>query len=433
MKNLGSDMILGDVTAKNITCQSINIENSDQEDLKAKSLEADDITANQTLYVSNNAMVINNTTTSSTISLLGNSAATVGQYLTEVYSDSTDTYALEQLTAGDNGAQSLIFTAGGGYEDSVKNSIQSYDSYRKTPESLYLNPLGGDVIAAELTATTGNFDVINVQTLNIENPDDPTNPANINCESITASTGNINNLTTDAITSSSITVTSSVACNSLTSQSTTSDYITANEKLKVSNNCMIINNCLIDSTTTLLGNSGETVGDYLTELYPGSTSSYALEQLAAGDNGSQSIILTAGGSFGDDTNSIQSYDTNRTEKLDLHLNPLGGIVFVSDLKPVNQTMGAACYMIKPNFGNSTFICTIRQLASDGVDNDQDQDLLWCVNPGFKIIVYRDSDFQSDSETFDNTNGLVPIYEDGLQDATSIQVFFNSVEINPFGF
>jgi hypothetical protein len=119
--------------------------------------------------------------------------------------------------------------------------------------------------------------------------------------------------------------------------------------------------------------------------------------------------------------------------LDLHLNPLGGVTFISGLKSVNQTMGAACYMIKPNYACSTFICTIKQFSSDGVDNDQDQDLLWCVNPGFKIIVYIDSNFSGTAEEYDNTNGLTPIYANGSQDATSIQVYFNNVEINPFNF
>ena len=95
-------------------------------------------------------------------------------------------------------------------------------------------------------------------------------------------------------------------------------------------------------------------------------------------------------------------------------------------------------MIKPNYACSTFICTIRVLSNDddgfaNFDQDNDQDLLWCVNPGFKIIVYNDGDFNGTAEEYDNTNGLVPTYFNGFQNATSIQVFFNSVEINPFGF
>ena len=99
MKNLGADMTLGDVIAKNITCQTITIENSDNESLTAETIN----------------------------------------------------------------------------QDPVRNTIQSYDSYRDTEHTLWLNPLGGNVIAGDtLTATTGNFDVINVATLNVSNPDDPT-------------------------------------------------------------------------------------------------------------------------------------------------------------------------------------------------------------------------------------------------------------------
>jgi hypothetical protein len=95
-------------------------------------------------------------------------------------------------------------------------------------------------------------------------------------------------------------------------------------------------------------------------------------------------------------------------------------------------MGAAAYMIKPNYACSTFIC-IKQFSSDGIDDDQDKDMLWCVNPGFKIIVYQDSNFNGSSIEFDNTNGLFPIHGNGSQDATSIQIFYNNIEINPFGF
>ena len=267
MKDLGADMNLGDVVAKTITCDSISIlnQNSDNEDLTAQT-----ITASEKLYVSNNAMIINNTHIDSDTSLLGNSgSATVGDYLTQMYPDSTHTYTLEQLSAGDDGSQSLIFTAVGGYQDPVRNTIQSYDSFRDTEHTLRLNPLGGDVnVKDKIIASTGNFDVINVSTLNVSNSDDPTIPTDLNVSSITATTGNIENLTTDTFTSTSASIASSIACNSLTSQTNVSDNITANEKLYVSNNAMIINNTKIDSNTDLLGNSGSaTVGNYLTKIY----------------------------------------------------------------------------------------------------------------------------------------------------------------------
>ena len=370
MKNLGADMTLGNVSAKTITCDSISILNPSNEDLTVQTITADTgnfnvidtetltsqtgnietltsqttessiITATETLLVSNNAMILNNTKNDSDIPLLGNSgSATVGQYLTEIYPDSTATYTLEQLAAGDNGSQSLIFTAGGGYQDPVRNTIQSYDSFRDTKQTLWLNPLGGDVkLKDSITAATGNFDVINVATLNVSNPDDPTIPTDLNVSSITATTGNIENLTSESITSTSASITSSLACNSLTSQSLSSDDITANEILKVSNNCMMINNTHIDSNLALLGNSGsETVGDYLNQIYPDSTDSYNLEQLAAGDNGSQSLIFTAGGGYQDVVrNTIQSYDSFRDTEQSLWLNPLGGKVITDNLTFTNS-------------------------------------------------------------------------------------------------
>ena len=162
-------------------------------------------------------------------------------------------------------------------------------------------------------------------------PDDPTVPTDINVNSITAQIGNIENLTSNTITSTSLSVSSSVGCNSLNSQSVSSNDITATEKLLVSNNAMIINNTNIESTIPLLGNSGELVGDYLTSLYPDSSSTYTLEQLSAGDNGSQSIILTAGGAYDDSVrNVIQSYDSYRNSGHNLWLNPLGGNVRVGN-------------------------------------------------------------------------------------------------------
>jgi hypothetical protein len=167
-KDLGADMILGDVVAKTITCDSIIIQNADNEELTVETITADTgnfdvinattgtietltsqtgnietltsqntegsiITATEKLYVSNNAMIINNTNTSSASTLLGNSgSATVGEYLNDIYPDTAHSYTVEQLAAGDDGAQILIFTAGGGYNDPVRNTIQSYDSYRKT-------------------------------------------------------------------------------------------------------------------------------------------------------------------------------------------------------------------------------------------------------------------------------------------------------------
>ena len=326
--------------------------------------------------------------------------------------------------------------------------------------NLTINHRSGNLqTKGDISGHTATFETINVSTLNVLNSDVSNPDENLTVNSITAESGNISNLTSDdiistsSITGNSLTVptgnisnltsdnitSTSITGNSITAETgnitnLTSVDITVDEILKVSNNAMILNNAKLDSQIPLLGNDAIETGAYLTKLSPDSTSSYTLEQLAAGDNGSQSIILTAGGSYGASKNTIQSYDTSRQDPSPLYINPLGGEVIVNNLKPVNQMMGAACYMIKPDFGCSTFICTIRQLSSDlNVSNDQDLDLLWCVNPGFKIIVYIDSDFNGDYSEFDNSNGIVPIYETGLQDATSIQVFYFGVEINPFNF
>ena len=325
-KNLGSDMTLGNVVAKTITCDSITILDTDDENLAVETITA--TTGNIETLTSQTGNISNLQSDEITCPVFH----CPNEYDSENISNPKCTNGITIGTKDGNGYN---------YQD-VNLQINSWNSsgFVDTDNkicNLTIDHRNGNLqTKGNISGNSGNFDVINVATLNVSNPDDPTIPTDLNVSSITATTGNIENLTTDAITSSSITITSSVACNSLTSQSATSDYITANEKLLVSNNALILNNCLTDSTTALLGNSGETVGDYLTALYPGSTSSYALEQLAAGDNGSQSIILTAGGSFGDDTNSIQSYDTNRTEQLDLRLNPLGGKVITDNLTFTNN-------------------------------------------------------------------------------------------------
>ena len=358
MSRLGCDVVLGDIQAQNISCKSITVDDASNptipteltidtincqtgniETLTSQTIDSSIITATEKLLVSNNAMILNNTNTSSTTQLLGNSAETVGEYLTEVYPESTGTnisYTVQQLSAGDNASQSLLFSGGGGYGDDVKNTIQSYDSYRKIAESLCLNPLGGDVIIGDtLTATNGNFDVINVATLNVSNPDDPTIPTDLNVSSITATTGNIENLTTDTITSSSVTVTSSLGCNSLNSQNTTSDDIIANNNLTVAGTFEVLK-ATSESTTPLLGLDAITTGDYLQQVATGDDGHFSLVQLASGDSASQSIILSAGGQFNTGENSIQSFDSKLDNGLTLNLNPLGGKVVTDNLTFTNN-------------------------------------------------------------------------------------------------
>ena len=104
--------------------------------------------------------------------------------------------------------------------------------------------------------------------------------------------------------------------------------------------CLITNSSNIDDNTPLLGNPGSiTVGEYLSEVYPDSESVHTLQQLAAGDNNSQSLILSSGGSYADvRRNSIQSFDSFLNEPLDLYLNPLGGNVVTDNLTFSNSDM-----------------------------------------------------------------------------------------------
>ena len=112
----------------------------------------------------------------------------------------------------------------------------------------------------------------------------------------------------------------------------------AGGKLYVDENCLITNSSNTDDSTNLLGNPGSiTVGTYFRELYPDSESVHTLQQLAAGDNNSQSIILSTGGSYADTRrNVIQSYDSFDNGALDLYLNPLGGKIITDNLTFTNS-------------------------------------------------------------------------------------------------
>jgi len=59
-----------------------------------------------------------------------------------------------QLTSGDNGSQSIIFTSGGAFSDQVRN-IQGYDTYRDQTNTLNLNQLGGTVAMGENLTVAG--------------------------------------------------------------------------------------------------------------------------------------------------------------------------------------------------------------------------------------------------------------------------------------
>jgi hypothetical protein len=188
-----------------------------------------------------------------------------------------------------------------------------------------------DLNVSSITATTGNFDVINVATLNVSNPSEPTD---LNVSSITATTGNIENLTTDTISSTSVSVSSSVACNSLNTQTIVSSDSTTNNILNVAGSFEALT-ATKESTTPLLGLDAITTGDYLQQISSDGDYHYSLVQLASGDDGSQSIILTAGGAFNEGENTIQSFDSMRNNALTLNLNPLGGKVITDHLTYTN--------------------------------------------------------------------------------------------------
>ena len=143
--------------------------------------------------------------------------------------------------------------------------------------------------------------------------------------------------------SSTSTPSTSVECDGTTVQ--------IDPTLTVDTNALILEAGL-SSTYTLLGNSAITAGTYLSILNPGSTATFALEQLTAGDNGSQSIIITSGGAFGATKNTIQSYDSYRNSALDLYLNPLGGDVFVpTPSTSDNSTKIASTAYVKNNLAS----------------------------------------------------------------------------------
>ena len=353
MRNLGSDMILGDVTAQNITCKSINILDADNEELTVETITAD--TGNFDVINATTGTIGDITSTTGNIETLtsqtGNISNLQSDEITCPVFHCPAEYDSENISNPKCQNGITIGTKDGNgynYED-VNLQINSWnssgfvDTDNKTCNLTIDHRNGNLQTKGNISGNSGNFDIINVATLNVSNPDDPTIPTDLNVSSITASTGNIENLTTNAITSSSINVSSSVVCNSLTSQSTTSDDTTVNEILKVSNNAMLINNTKMDSDSSnlaLLGNSGgQTVGSYLSQIYPESDYTYTLQQLAAGDNGSQSLIFTAGGGYQDPLrNTIQSFDSYRNTVHNLWLNPLGGDVRVGGGKLITDNL-----------------------------------------------------------------------------------------------
>jgi predicted acyltransferase (DUF342 family) len=93
-----------------------------------------------------------------------------------------------------------------------------------------------------------------------------------------------------------------------------------------------------DTTTKFIANAGITIANYTIDNYKNLTSSTTHFQIAGGDNQSQSLIFTAGGSFNESFNSIQSWDTtsSRDYALDLHLQPNGGNVGIGTDSPLDK-------------------------------------------------------------------------------------------------
>ena len=81
-----------------------------------------------------------------------------------------------------------------------------------------------------------------------------------------------------------------------------------------------------------MGNSAITLGSYIEQLNPDDIGTCAVSQHAAGDNGSQSVIIPGGGSISAKVRaSVQSYDTTRGLANSLYLQPLGGDTIAKDI------------------------------------------------------------------------------------------------------
>ena len=311
MSRLGCDVVLGDIQAQNISCKSITVD--DQTDPTIPT----EITVNTINAGSGN---FEDEITCPVFHC-------PNEYDSQNISNPKCTNGITIGTKDGNGYN---------YED-VNLQINSWNSsgFVDTDNkicNLTIDHRNGNLqTKGNITASSADFDVINVNTLNVSNPSEPTD---LNVSSLTATTGNIENLTTNTITSTSVSVSSSVACNSLSTQNTSSDDITVNNILNVAGSFEALT-ATIESTIPLLGLNAITTGDYLQQISGDDDSHFSLLQLSSGDSGSQGLILTAGGSYGTGENSIQSFDSMRNNGLTLNLNPLGGKVVTDHLTYTN--------------------------------------------------------------------------------------------------
>ena len=114
------------------------------------------------------------------------------------------------------------------------------------------------------------------------------------------------------------------------------DEVFFSERVTLNNGCVIDNDggSADRNTNVFRGNSPISIGDYVASNYTAKSDVGSRHlQIASGDNSSQSLILTAGGSYSNSHNSIQSWDTHasRNIALPLYLQPNGGTVGIGTL------------------------------------------------------------------------------------------------------
>jgi hypothetical protein len=228
MSRLGCDVVLGDIQAQNISCKSITVDDASNPTIPTE-ITVDTITATEsitsptgnfdlinvaTLNVSNpdDPTIPSNLTVNSITAESGNISNLQSDKTTCTVFHCPQEYNSNNITDPKcNNGVTIGTKDGNGYNyEDVNLQINSWyssgfvDTDSKTC-NLTINHRNGNLqTKGNISGNTGNFDVINVATLNVSNPDDPddpTIPTDLNVSSITATTGNIENLTTDTITS----------------------------------------------------------------------------------------------------------------------------------------------------------------------------------------------------------------------------------------
>jgi hypothetical protein len=146
---------------------------------------------------------------------------------------------------------------------------------------------------------------------------------------------------------------------------------------------------------------------------------------------------TPGGKLVYNTNGVSlrlakdSVKTNN-EMPTLGINTSGEAYITGALQLYNRNIGLAGYRIW--YDDDSRPRTIPILCSMIAAELNDKDVLWLVNPGYKVIGYKDFYYKGMSFTIDNTTGTIPkimeskltIYDDRT---SSYRVYFNDQEIN----